>query len=240
MLHDSPMDRAIRAATVAVRPPLTPEIFLRLAVDPTGIFADARLSAPAADGEPLPPYWAFAWPAGQATARHLLDHPHEVAGQRVLDIGAGCGIAAIAAAMAGAAKVLAADIDPFAAAAITINAHANGVNVETTTRDVLGEPPPSDLVLVGDLAYEPALAMRLAALLEAAASRGTEVLLADRTSVRLPHLGNRRRPAGAPAIAFQPIAEYDAPLTPALPAHPFERARLWRLQARPSGPPARR
>ena len=198
---------------------LVPEIALHLAADATGIFtAASELGMVASDL--MPPYWAFAWPGGQAAARHLLDHPGDVVGRSVLDIGAGSGIAAIAAAKAGAKNVLAADIDPLAAVAITMNANLNGVAVATVTEDVLGEVPEADLVLIGDLVYEPELAVRVAALLETVASGGIEVLLADRTSAK------------RPPVAFEFIAEYDAPLTPKLPAHPFERARLWRLKTR--------
>src|SRR6266581_1789142 len=94
----------IRHNTAIVAPPLVPEIRLHLATEVT------------------PPYWAFAWAGGQALARFLLDHPERVAGRAVLDFGAGSGLVAIAAAKAGAASVTAADIDPFAAAAIAANA----------------------------------------------------------------------------------------------------------------------
>lgn len=205
---------------------LVPEIVLRLANDATGIFgATSDLES---DGEAMPPYWAFAWPGGQATARYLLDHPEEVIGRSVIDIGAGSGIAAIAAARSGARSVRAADIDPLACVAAEMNADANGTHIETTANDVLGDVPEADLVLIGDLVYEPELAVRVAALLDAAAARGIDVLLADRTSAK------------RPPVAFDFVAEYDAPLTPKLPAHPFERARLWRLKTRRSGKRPRR
>lgn len=202
---------------------LVPEITLALARDPTGIFEVAARQVGGGDGQPAswhPPYWAFAWPGGQAAARHVLDGGADVRGRRVLDIGSGSGLAAIAAAMAGASSVLAADTDPMAVAAIAVNAAANGVRVETTTADVLGEPPEADMVLIGDLVYEPALATRVAALLAAAVQRGTTVLVADRTSAR------------RPPVPLELVAVYDAPLTPALPAHPFEKASLWRLSTR--------
>lgn len=199
---------------------LVPEITLALARDPTGIFEVAAAQADSGDGDAgswQPPYWAFAWPGGQAAARHILDGGTDVRGLRVLDIGAGSGLAAIAAAKVGAGSVLAADTDPMAVAAITVNAAANGVAVETTTADVLGEPPAADIVLIGDLVYEPALATRVAALLAAALRRGAMVLVADRTNAR------------RPPVPLELVAVYDAPLTPALPAHPFEKASLWRL-----------
>lgn len=198
--------------------PLVPEVRLHLAADATGIFGAIAQDAP---DNGYPPYWAFAWPGGQATARYLLDTPSLVTGQRVVDIGAGSGIASIAAALAGARHVLAADVDPLASAAISLNAAANGVHVAATTDDLLGGPPEADLILLGDLVYEPELATRVAAFLQDAARRGIAVLLADRTTAK------------RPPVAFDLVAEYDAPLIPALPAHPFERARLWRLTPAP-------
>ncbi len=212
---------------------LVPEIVLHLARDPTGIFSAAE--ARPETSERYPPYWAFAWPGGQATARWLLDHREAVVGKRVVDIGAGSGIAAIAAAMAGAAQVLAADVDPEATAAVRENARVNRVSLQTTTTDILGDLPPADLVLIGDLVYEPELAMRVTALLEQAAQRRIEVLFADRSSARRVRLNNRRSAKAGAMVAFELVAEYAAPLMPPLPAHPSERARLWRLGARRTG-----
>ncbi|MFM9942031.1 MAG: class I SAM-dependent methyltransferase [Hyphomicrobiaceae bacterium] len=212
------LEAFVQEHTVLGAAPLVPEIVLHLARDADGIFG-AGDTLPR-EIERFPPYWAFAWPGGQATARWLLDHREAVAGKRVVDIGAGSGIAAIAAAMAGAAHVLAADVDPVATAAIALNAGANAVTVATTTTDILGILPPADLVLIGDLVYDPELATRVAALLESAARQGVDVLFADRTSER------------RPPLAFDLLAEYAAPLTPPLAAHPFERARLWQLKRR--------
>src|SRR6185437_10253828 len=115
---------------------LVPEIALHLATEITPIWqaTEAWLAAHNVD----PPFWAFAWPGGQALARHVLDHPSCVAGRRVLDFAAGCGIAAIACAMAGATSVEAAEIDPLARAAIGLNAAANDVSIATPVDDVVG------------------------------------------------------------------------------------------------------
>ena len=110
-----------------------------------------------------PPYWAFAWAGGQALARYVLDHPEIVAGKRVLDIGAGSGLVGLAAAKAGAAQVLAADIDAFSFAAIRLNAAANDVRLAVTQDDLIGTPGAWDVILVGDLFYERPLAERLLA-----------------------------------------------------------------------------
>jgi predicted nicotinamide N-methyase len=108
-----------------------------------------------------PPYWAFAWAGGQALARYILDHPQIVQGKHVLDFGAGSGLVALAAAKAGAASVLAADIDKFSIAAIAANADANDLPVSTTSDDLIGSTQSFDVILVGDMCYERPLAERL-------------------------------------------------------------------------------
>ena len=93
--------------------------------------------------------------------------------------------ACLSAAMrAGAGRVLAADIDALALAAIDLNAAANAVAVETTQEDLLAAAPNSvdgrfDIVLVGDLFYERTLAERVLAFIEAASANGAEVLVGD-------------------------------------------------------------
>ena len=79
-------------------PPLTPEIRLHLATEVTPLWqaTEATLER----NNLPPPYWAFAWPGGQAVARHILDHPSLVAGRQVLDLAAGAGLSARAAARA--------------------------------------------------------------------------------------------------------------------------------------------
>lgn len=192
-----------------------PEIVLALAADPTGIFTAAE-RLPRAEADRYPPYWAFAWPGGQALARYILDHAQDFRGRRVVDIGAGSGLASIAAAMAGA-DVVAADVDPVSVVAIGLNARANGVPVGVTQEDLLGRIPDADLLIIGDLVYEPALATRVAAFLGEAARRSMPVILADRTTAR------------RPPLAFDLLAEHAAPVVPALPGNPFEAARVWAL-----------
>jgi predicted nicotinamide N-methyase len=131
-----------------------------------------------------PPFWAFAWPGGQALARYVLDHPALVTGRRALDLGSGSGLVAIAAARAGAAVVRASEIDPLAAAAIRLNAAANGVPVPLITGDVLDgdgddDGGGSDVVLAGDVWYSRPLAARVLGFLERATARGALVLAGD-------------------------------------------------------------
>ncbi|HEU0244681.1 MAG TPA: 50S ribosomal protein L11 methyltransferase, partial [Candidatus Limnocylindrales bacterium] len=132
-----------------------------------------------ADGAPIP-FWAFAWAGGLALARHLQAHPEEVAGHSVLDFATGSGLVAIVAGQAGAGHVAAVDIDPFAEAAVALNARANHVHVAYATRDLLDGPPPAvDVLLAADTWYEGPLAERVLPWLRAAAEAGTRVLVGD-------------------------------------------------------------
>jgi predicted nicotinamide N-methyase len=125
-----------------------------------------------------PPFWAFAWPGGQALARHILDHPALVRGKAVLDFGSGSGLVAIAAGLAGASRVAASDIDPFAQAAISLNARANRVNLNILS-DIIDSDHGWDVVLAADVAYEQDMAARATAWLARLARRGALVRIGD-------------------------------------------------------------
>lgn len=160
-------------------PPHAPELVLHLADEITPIW---RLTEEELDRIGLPPpFWAFAWAGGQALARYVLDHPEIVAGKRVVDFASGSGIVAIAAMRAGAASVLAADIDVFCEAAISLNAAANGVALDFTDVNLLDAPPPVDaqVILAGDICYENPLATRVLAWLADARDAGATVLIGD-------------------------------------------------------------
>ncbi len=157
-------DQFITTNAALMAPPLVPEIKLYLATEVVPLWRATEEELEKM-GVP-PPYWAFAWAGGQALARYILDHPEQIAGKHVLDIGAGSGLVAIAAAKAGAASVLAADIDAFSAAAIGLNAAANGCVVAVTQDDLIGIAGNWDIILVGDLFYERPLAERLLAWLK--------------------------------------------------------------------------
>jgi predicted nicotinamide N-methyase len=135
-----------------------------------------------------PPYWAYSWAGGAALARHILDRPETVAGKRVIDLGTGSGIVAIAAAKAGAKHTIACDIDPIAIAATDLNAEANGVSIEAICLDLLQHAPPSDvdLVLAGDLFYNDELAQRALAFLRHCGKSGLDVLIGDPGRLSLP------------------------------------------------------
>ena len=167
----------VAANTALISPPLVPEIRLHLATEVVPLWRKTEEELEA-EGVP-PPYWAFAWAGGQALARFVLDHPAEVRSKRVLDFGSGSGLVAIAAAKAGAADVLAADIDAFAGAAIALNAVANDVAIRVTREDVIGATCAWETILVGDMCYERPLAERLLAWLGDCARGGATVLLGD-------------------------------------------------------------
>jgi predicted nicotinamide N-methyase len=206
----------IRANTKLLPVPLVPEIRLYLAEESLPIWR--KTEEELGEMNVPPPYWAFAWAGGQALARYLLDNPATVAGAHVLDLGSGSGLTAIAAMRAGAARVLAADIDALARDAIDLNAAANSVTVETTQEDLLAAAPSRfDLVLVGDLFYERTLAERVLAFLEAASANGAEILVGD------------PRRSYFPTDRFRQVAEYSVPVTRELEDAEIKRTAVWRL-----------
>lgn len=174
--------------TAVATPPLVPEIRLYLASEITPIWRASEETL--ARGAVPPPYWAFAWAGGQALARYILDHPETVAGREVLDIGSGSGIVAIAAAKSGAARVVAAEIDRFAGAAIGLNTALNGVKVAVETRDLLDRAAAGwGVALAGDICYEEPMSSRAIALLRRIAARGRLALLGDPGRAYLPRDG---------------------------------------------------
>jgi predicted nicotinamide N-methyase len=126
------------------------------------------------------PYWAFAWAGGLAIGRYLRERPEAVLGRRVFDMASGSGLCAIASMAAGAAEAIGADIDAFAAAAIELNARANGHRLTVVRRDVLDEEPPDvEIILAGDCWYDARLAGRVLPWLHRARDRGIDVLVGD-------------------------------------------------------------
>jgi predicted nicotinamide N-methyase len=219
------MSRSERRALVArftrLRPvPGIPELRLHLADEAEPVWAAIAAATGvdvAADAVPIP-FWAFAWAGGLALSRFVIDHPDEIRGRRVLDFATGSGLVAIAAARAGAAHVLAADIDPLAETAVEINARANAVEVEFVRRDLLDEPPPGvDTMLAADTWYESPLAERVLPWLAAAAAGGTRVLVGD---------PGRRY---LPAHTLVEVAAYDVETTTALEDRAIVRSRVFTL-----------
>ena len=174
-----PRREVLRARLSLATPALLPELRLYRAGPQSGL---ARLASGA-----RAPYWAYPWAGGLALARYLLDHPESVADKRVLDLGAGGGLAAIAAMKAGAREATAIDVDPDAIDAIALNAEANAVTVAALCGDPLDGPPPDvDVVLVGDLFYEAGLATRATAFLDRCRLAGVGALIGDPWRAYLP------------------------------------------------------
>ncbi len=196
------------ASWMAVEPvPFVPEVVLHQANDMHGLWE--------AVGGVSPPYWGFAWLGGQVLARYVLDHPTLVQGRRVLDLATGSGLVGIAAALAGAAEVLGADIDPLTRDALAANAAVNGVSVRWTGEDLLdGLVPNVDVVLAGDVLYDRDMAPRV---LEWLRSSRAHVLLGDPGRDYLPQRGLRS------------VAEHDIPTTRELEGVTVKRCRVYEL-----------
>ncbi|MBB3135029.1 putative nicotinamide N-methyase [Rhizobium pisi] len=195
-----PDPAAFIKANLQISPvPSIPEILLHQAGPASGLWrlAGRRQADPA-------PYWAYPWAGGAVLARHLLDRPETAAGRRVLDLGAGSGLVAIAAAKAGAMAVAAIDIDANAIAAIGLNAAINSVNIAAVAADITeASPPETDLLVVGDLFYDPALAVRVMGFLRRCQAASIEVLIGDPERAYLPQ-GELRR------IATHAVADFGA------------------------------
>ena len=192
----------IEAHTRLLPVPFVPELRLHTADEATALWekteADlGRLNLP-------PPFWAFPWAGGQALARFLLDDPGRLRAEHVLDFASGSGLCAIAAAKVGGTRVEAVDIDPYAAAAITLNARANAVDVAVTLDDIIGRSGAWTTILAGDISYQKDLADRVHAWLAAEARRGVRVLIGDPGRSYLPRATLRQ------------LASYDVPVNASL------------------------
>ncbi len=213
-MSEGSVQEFVRAHTMLTHAPLVPEIALHLATEITPIWqaSEAWLQ----ENNIEPPFWAFAWPGGQALARHVLDHPEAVRGRRVLDFAAGCGIAAIACAMAGAATIEAAEIDAMAIAATLANAQANRVTLHPLAEDVVGQPCRWDLILCGDVCYEAPMTRHILPWLRRMAA-ACEVWVADPGRAYLP------------ADGLTPLGEYAVPTSLELEDRTLRPTRLYRL-----------
>jgi predicted nicotinamide N-methyase len=200
----SEVEALVRSATAVAAVPFVPEISLRTAAEPFGLWGRTERDAP--------PFWAFPWAGGQGLARYVLDHRETVAGRRVLDVASGSGLVAIAAARAGARAVLATDIDEHALAAIALNAAVNGARQVTPHRLDLAAADHGDaeVILAADVFYQRDLAAVALAFLKAARRAGATVLVAD--------------PARAfvPSADLTPVMTYEIPVLQVLEDTPVK------------------
>ncbi|MDP4004923.1 methyltransferase [Methylobacterium sp. NEAU K] len=208
----------IEANTRLLPVPHVPEIRLHVAEEATELWQ--RTEAELQEIGLPPPFWAFAWAGGQALARYVLDNPGIVDGRRVVDFASGSGLVAIAAARAGADHVVASDLDPFAVAAIRLNAAANGVRerIEPVSTDLLGTSPEASLVFAADVFYERDLAQAVTGWLSDLQARGVTVLIGDPGRAYLP----RER--------LECLATYAVPVSRALEDAEIKRSHVWRLR----------
>ncbi len=192
---------------------LVPDIKLHLATEATSLWQSTEDFLQQHDMPP--PFWAFAWPGSEALARHVTDHPALVSGLRVLDFAAGCGLAAIACRRAGA-SVEAAEIDPFAIAAISLNSKMNSLNLNVLSGDIVGAPCRWDVILCGDVCYEAPMTQHILPWLRDCA-RDALVLIAD---------PSRKY---APLERCRPVATYEVPTSRALEDSDSRRVNLFQL-----------
>jgi predicted nicotinamide N-methyase len=196
-------------------PPHVPEVRLHLATEAHELWLKTeedlqRIGLP-------PPFWAFAWAGGQGLARYVLDHPEAVAGKSVLDFASGSGLVAIAAKLAGAADVLAADIDPWAGAAVALNANENGVAVRFAGEDQVGGIVDVDVVLAGDVFYDKDFAAALIPWFSRLAGEGKLVLVGDPGR------------SYCPKERLEELVVYQVPVTRALEDSEVKRTTVWRF-----------
>ncbi|MGV1786302.1 MULTISPECIES: class I SAM-dependent methyltransferase [Agrobacterium] len=208
-------ERFILDNTGIMHPPHVPELRLHLATEAHELWLKTEEELEEI-GLP-PPFWAFAWAGGQGLARYVLDHPESVSGKRVLDFASGSGLVAIAAVKAGAAAVVAADIDPWTETAIRLNAALNGVAIDFTGRNLVGTPVEADVLLAGDVFYDRAFADFLVPWFLELADRGVTVLVGDPGRAYLP----KQR--------LYAEATYQVPVTRALEDSEVKKTTVWRF-----------
>jgi len=208
-------ERFILDNTGIMAPPHVPEIRLHLADEAHDLWLKTEEELEEI-GLP-PPFWAFAWAGGQGLARHVLDDPEIVRGKRVLDFASGSGLVAIAAMKAGAASVLAADIDPWTGAAIELNSRLNDVEMGFTSENVVGSAIESDVLLAGDVFYDKSFADALIPWFTALVASGKTVIVGDPGR------------SYCPRQIMTPLATYEVPVTRALEDAEVKKTTVWRF-----------
>jgi predicted nicotinamide N-methyase len=201
--------------TALIAPPHVPEILLHLADEAHDLWQ--RTEDELVEIGLPPPFWAFAWAGGQGLARYIIDHPETVRGKRVLDFASGSGLVAIAAARAGAAEVIASDIDPFCETAIRLNAQANAVAIGFNGKDCIGTDAGWDVILAGDVFYDKSFADLLMPWFATLKTRGAEILVGDPGRSYMPKAG------------LEPLGVYEVAVTRALEDSLVKRTTVWRF-----------
>ncbi|MEB2847644.1 methyltransferase [Rhizobiales bacterium RZME27] len=205
----------ILANTDLMRPPHVPEVQLHLASEAHDLWLKTEDELQEI-GLP-PPFWAFAWAGGQGLARYVFDHPDLVAGKRVLDFATGSGLVAIAAMKAGAAHVLAADIDPWVEMAVSLNAEANGVELAFMRENLVGQSVEADVILAGDVFYDRDFAAALVPWFKRLSDQGKLVIVGDPGR------------SYCPKESLVALATYEVPVTRALEDGEVKRTTVWRF-----------
>jgi predicted nicotinamide N-methyase len=208
--------RFILENTSIQSPPHVPEIKLHLADEAHELWHRTEDELQASGLEP--PFWAFAWAGGQGLARHVLDHPDCVKSKTVLDFATGSGLVAVAAHMSGAARVLAADIDPFSADAVSLNAGLNDCSLEHMANNLVGQDQGWDVILAGDVFYDRALAELLLPWFNALSARGADILIGDPGRAYLPK------------DRLAKLSEHQVQVTRALEDQDVRMTTVWRLK----------
>ncbi len=212
--------RFIRSHTILQAPPLIPEIRLWTAAEATALWEASENFLEEVGLQP--PFWAFPWAGGQALARYILDRPETVAGKRTLDFGSGSGLVAIAALLAGARTATAADLDPLAAVAATLNGEANGCAPTPFVGDAISlDPGAFDIILAGDVCYDRRQADPSSAWLFAASQEAETVLIGDPGRAYFPRHG------------LDVVAEYQAVTPLELEKADITATRVWRARRSP-------
>lgn len=209
------MKAFVLANTTVCAPPHVPEIQLHLADEAHELWQ--RTEEELQDLGLPPPFWAFAWAGGQGLARFILDQPEWVENRRIVDFATGSGLVAIAARLAGAAKVTGADIDPFCRTALALNCRRNAVEVDFCDKDLIDTDPDCDVLVAGDVFYDRPLAGRLVPWFEYLAANGVTVLVGDPGRSYLP----RDRLAE--------LASYQVPVTRELEDSEIKHTTVWRF-----------
>ncbi len=212
-----PVEDFIRENTRVSCPAIVPEVRLYMATEGTPLWKMTKEDLQQALDEP--PFWAFAWPGSQGLARYILDNPGFVKDKRVVDFASGCGLAAIAAMLAGAKSALAIDIDPIALVATGLNAEINGVKVKT--KEIVDMTKPfskADILVAGDVCYQQAMSAAVVRWLRYCVEEDKTVFLADPGRAYVPEDGMKK------------ITAYDVPVPPDLETCKKRTVTIWQME----------